>query len=76
MLGYNHVLDLFSEEEATIEPNEIKLTRTDIAITCPSGSYGRIAPRSGLTVKKHLDIRAGVIDDDYTGNVIVAMHNI
>ena len=52
------------------------MIKTDITISCPSGTYGRIAPRSGLTIKQQLDVRAGVIDSDYTGDVQVALHNI
>ena len=51
------------------------LVPTDIAIECPIGTYGRIAPRSGLTLKRNLDTMAGVIDNDYRGNVQVAMYN-
>ena len=69
-------LDLYSAEPCIILPNEIKLIKTDIALICPPGTYGRIAPRSGLTIKQQLDVRAGVIDSDYRGNIIVAMHNI
>ena len=69
-------LDLYSAEQCTIMPGQIKLIKTDIAISCPAGTYGRIAPRSGLTIKQKLDVRAGVIDSDYTGNVQVALHNI
>ena len=49
---------------------------TDLAISCPNNTYGRIAPRSGLTIKKRLDIRAGVVDNDYRGNIMVAMQNV
>ena len=68
--------DLYAAEPTTLGPGEIKMIKTDIAIECPHNSYGRIAPKSGITVKRHLDIRAGVIDSDYRGNVIVTMHNI
>ena len=33
----------------------------------PDGCYGRIAPRSGLAAKHHIDIGAGVVDRDYRG---------
>ena len=45
------------------------LVKTDIQIKVPSGTYGRIAPRSGLSWKNHIDIGAGVVDEDYRGNV-------
>ena len=49
---------------------------TDIAIKVPPGHYGRIAPKSGLTLKHHITVLAGVVDPDYTGNVGVVLHNL
>jgi dUTP pyrophosphatase len=50
----------------------------DIAFTVPLGTYGRIAPRSGLAAKNGIDIGAGVIDRGYTGmvSVVVFNHNL
>ncbi|XP_006817345.1 deoxyuridine 5'-triphosphate nucleotidohydrolase-like [Saccoglossus kowalevskii] len=48
---------------------------TDIQIQLPDGCYGRVAPRSGLAVKHFIDVGAGVIDQDYRGNVGVVMFN-
>ena len=41
----------------------------------PHGTYGRVAPRSGLSAKSHLDVGAGVVDRDSTGNVCVVLFN-
>lgn len=51
------------------------IVATDIAIAVPEGHYGRVAPRSGLAAKHHLDTGAGVIDADYRGPVGVVMFN-
>ena len=68
--------DLFSDKTTTtIQPNAIQLVPTGIAITCPPGTYGRIAPRSGLTIKHNINVLAGVIDPDYTGELIVVLFN-
>ncbi|OXA45955.1 Deoxyuridine 5'-triphosphate nucleotidohydrolase [Folsomia candida] len=51
------------------------MVKTDIQIKLPSGYYGRVAPRSGLALKNKLDVGAGVIDEDYRGNVGVILFN-
>lgn len=49
--------------------------KTDIQIEVPEGHYGRVAPRSGLAWKNSIDVGAGVIDEDYRGNVGVILFN-
>ena len=49
---------------------------TDLSIACPPGTYGRVAPRSGLTVKNGIHVGAGVIDADYRGPVGVVLFNL
>lgn len=39
----------------------------------PSGYYGRVAPRSGLAAKHFIDVEAGVVDEDYRGNIGVVL---
>ena len=67
--------DLYSAEDKTIPAKDNALLRTDLQIKVPHGTYGRIAPRSGLAWKKKIDIGAGVIDEDYRDNVCVVMFN-
>lgn len=52
------------------------LVDTDISIAVPEGTYGRVAPRSGLAVKHGIDTGAGVIDADYRGPVKVLLFNL
>ena len=51
------------------------LVHTDLAVAIPHGYYGRVAPRSGLALKKHIDVGAGVIDSDYRGPLGVVLFN-
>jgi len=41
------------------------LIKTDLQIAVPEGTYGRVAPRSGLALKNFIDVGAGVVDADY-----------
>jgi dUTP pyrophosphatase len=45
------------------------LVPTGIAVELPEGTYGQIYMRSGLALKQHLTVTAGVIDRDYTGPI-------
>ena len=51
------------------------VVRTGLAIAIPHGTYARIAPRSGLAVKHFVDTGAGVVDEDYRGEVGVVLFN-
>ena len=41
------------------------MIRTGVAVKLPPGTYGRIAPRSGLAYNNDICVAAGVIDRDY-----------
>ena len=49
--------------------------QTELAISFPAGLYGKIAPRSGLALKKLIDVGAGVDNSDYRGEVGVVLFN-
>ncbi|XP_050420990.1 deoxyuridine 5'-triphosphate nucleotidohydrolase-like [Adelges cooleyi] len=67
--------DLRSAYAYTIKAHGKELVKTDIQIKVPHGTYGRIAPRSGLAWKNFIDVGAGVIDEDYRGNVGIVLFN-
>ena len=67
--------DLSSVEEATVKLGSRQLIHTGIAVACPSGTYFRIAPRSGLALRHSLGIGAGVVDPDYRGEIMVLLIN-
>ncbi|XP_029353261.1 deoxyuridine 5'-triphosphate nucleotidohydrolase, mitochondrial isoform X2 [Echeneis naucrates] len=67
--------DLYSAYDYTIGAMDKAIVKTDIQIAVPHGCYGRVAPRSGLAVKHFIDVGAGVVDEDYRGNVGVVLFN-
>lgn len=71
--------DLYSGEETsvTISAGETKFIHTGIAMEIPTGLVGLIYARSGMACKRGLAPanKVGVIDSDYRGEIIVALHN-
>ena len=68
--------DLYSNCDGVIAKGERGVVSTGIAISLPPGVYGRVAPRSGLAMKNGIQIGAGVIDPDYTGEISVIIFNM
>ena len=61
----------------TIDPGETFMVKTGISVEIPEGYAGLIYARSGLASKRGLAPanKVGVIDSDYRGEIIVALHN-
>ncbi len=68
--------DLYAVRDMVIPPLSRDIVPTGIQIEIPKGYYGRIAPRSGLAVKKGIDVLAGVIDSGYRGEIGVVLMNL
>ena len=68
--------DLYSTNDGTIPAKGREVVGTGISIAIPPGYYGRVAPRSGLAVKKGIDVLAGVVDSGYRGEVGVVLQNL
>ena len=71
--------DLYAATSYNIEiqPHETVKIGTGIAIAVPRGYFGAIFARSGIATKQGLRPAncVGVVDSDYRGEVIVALHN-
>ena len=71
MAGY----DLYSTEEKIVPAHGKMVIDTQISIATPPGTYGQIAPRSGLAAKNMIATGARVIDADYRGIIFVLLFN-
>lgn len=70
-------VDLYALDDATVAAGETVLVHTGIALAIPEGYAGFIYARSGLATKRSLAPanKVGVIDADYRGEIMVALHN-
>ncbi len=68
---------LLEEEKITLLPGETKRIHTGFAMEIPEGYAGFIYARSGIATKRGLVPAncVGVVDSDYRGEVLVALHN-
>jgi dUTP pyrophosphatase len=77
--------DLYSAESLEIPPTHCEpdgraevgraLVSTGLVIELPPGTVGRVASRSGLSVKANIEVGAGWVDSDYRGTVKVELKN-
>lgn len=71
--------DLYASLEApvVINPGETAFIPTGISLEVPVGCAGLIYARSGIACKRGLAPanKVGVVDSDYRGEIIVALHN-
>ena len=75
---YSAGADLYNLGEAvTVMPHTTTLIHTGIAMEIPEGYCGLIFARSGLATKRGLAPanKVGVVDADYRGEIMVALHN-
>lgn len=68
-------MDISADEDVIIPGHSKKIISTGLAVAIPSNSYLRVAPRSGLAAKNDIDVLAGVIDEDYRGEIKVILYN-
>ena len=68
-------LDLYSSIDVNVEVGSIKKINTGICVSLPENSYRSIRDKCSLAAKGLLTL-GGVIDNDYTGEIIVIMTSL
>jgi dUTP pyrophosphatase len=86
MTGGSAGFDLYAAEALEIPPARCQpdgraevgraTVPTGIVIELPPGTVGRVASRSGLSVKWNIEVGAGWIDSDYRGELMVELKNL
>ncbi|OAB57904.1 deoxyuridine 5'-triphosphate nucleotidohydrolase [Leptolyngbya valderiana BDU 20041] len=66
------------QQTLTLEPGQIAIVPTGLAIAIPDGFEGQVRPRSGLATKRGVTVpnAPGTIDADYRGELRVALINL
>ena len=67
--------DLYTPTNFVLQPQEQRTILIDIAISLPEGCYAPLMSKSGLMTLYELEVKAGVIDRYYTGNIGVVLKN-
>ena len=67
--------DLFMPIDFRIKPKACKVIFLDYALGIPEGNYRRITLKSCLALNYGIDVKAGVVDRGYRGNVGVILKN-
>lgn len=67
--------DIKACETVLIPARSKQTVKTGLRVEFPVGVYGRLASRSGLAVKHGIEVGAGVIDEDYEGELMVLLWN-
>ncbi|MDO8511225.1 MAG: dUTP diphosphatase [Nanoarchaeota archaeon] len=69
-------MDLYSNENKVLQPNQRELISTGIAMAIPQGNVGLIWDRSGMAANHGIKCMGGVIDSNYRGELKVILHNL
>ena len=67
-------LDLYTPVSVNVMPNCSVVIDTGVHVELPEGTVGMIKSKSGLNVK-HSITSEGVIDEGYTGSIVVKLYN-
>lgn len=69
-------LDLYSPIDITVSAHGSAVIDTGVHIELPHGTFGKIESKSGLNVNHGIVSCGGVIDEGYTGSIVVKLYNL
>ncbi len=69
-------MDIFSNQEVILEPNQRRLVSTGIAMQIPPDYVGLVWDKSGIAAKHGIKTMAGVIDSSYRGEIKILLCNL
>ena len=67
--------DLYASHATTIIAGYREMVKTGISLEMPPSMGGLIWPRSGLALRHGIDVGAGLVDNDYRGEIKVLLFN-
>ena len=62
-------LDIYSPKDYILTPQSQLIIPTGLKIKVPCGHYGHLCSKSGLAMRHHIHVEAGIVDPDYTGEI-------
>jgi dUTP pyrophosphatase len=68
-------IDLFTAIRVECRPRERILIPTGYQVTLPQGYFGQVVDCSTVALQKGMQVLAGIIDEDYCGQIIILMYN-
>lgn len=68
-------VDIFAPHDVTIPARGSAVVDTGVHVQLPPGTVGMLKSKSGLNVKYGI-VSEGVIDEGYTGSVVVKLYNL
>jgi dUTP pyrophosphatase len=71
-------LDIYSHEDAVLEPFKVRLVKTGVSVEIPPLYEGQVRPRSGLAINHGITVlnTPGTIDSNYRGEVCIILINL
>ena len=68
-------LDIYSPKDYILTLQSQLIIPTGLKIKVPYGHYGHLCSKSGLAMRHHIHVGAGIVDPDYTGEIKVLLLN-